>query len=1535
MEEHVVQKLSLLVCLVWGLQVAAQSDYLHFAGGDGPGKGKHVVLLAGDEEYRSEEAMPLMAQILNKQGFECTVLFSMNGEIVDPNAGGSLSNPAALDAADAIIMALRFRHWDDAAMQKFDDALNRGVPIVALRTSTHAFNGLKGKWAKYNFNAKGEWDRGFGRQVLGETWVNHHGRHKVEGCRGIVEKGAAGNPLLTGVGEIFGDTDVYGAHPPADVKILLRGQVTKTLDPKSAAVDGKKNDPMMPIAWTRTWQKNRIFTTTMGSSSDLADPDLRRLIANATFWALSLEIPKDIDVSAPGYKPSPYSFNGFRKNQKPSDFLLADLPQPSTAAAITPKPAPTAAPGQLTLKQGSRVCLVGNGLASRMVHFGHFETALHLQNPDKQLVIRNMGDEGNTPSFRPHSGRGDQLGFPGADKFYHPYADGNTANGVGHLETDEQWLKMLKPDIILAFFGFNEAFLGAANLANYRAELDAFLKHTLNTSYNGANPPQLALVSPIAFEDRSADMDLPNGKRENRRLAAYTAAMQEVAGENGVLFVDVFNPSLEWYRNNDKPLTADGALMNSDGYKTLSWYLVDQIFGLNPAHAAANQTKVHAAVTEKNWFWTNDFKVPNGVHVFGRRYKPYGPQNYPDEIKKIREMTAIRDQAIWAALKGKTIDIAALDAKTHQLPAVPTNYTPQNSKAGPLEFLKGDEALSKLVVPEGYKVEQFATEQEFPDLANPVQIAFDNKGRLWIATMPSYPHYRPGDPMPDDKLIILEDTDGDGKADKQTTWADKLHLPMGFEFAPEGVYVSQGVNLVLLSDSDGDDKADSKEIIFSGFDDHDTHHAISAYCADPSGAIFMCEGVFLRTNVETPYGTVRGTDGGFYRFSPQKRHLERHSQLSIPNPWGVAFDGWGQHFFLHTSGTRVEWMLPSSVKPRYGVKNPNSQDLISNNKVRPTSGIEFLHSRHFPDEVQGDMMLCNSIGFLGIKQHKVSEDGTGYKTEYRQDLIVSQGDGNFRPVDLEIAPDGSLYVVDWHNPLIGHMQHNARDPHRDHSHGRIYRITYPSRPLVKPAQVAGAPIPVLLDNLKLPEYRTRYRSRRELRARNVDEVLAALKPWVASLDKTDARYDHHLLEALWVTWGLNKIDPALVEQCLASGDHRARAAAVRVLRYADKQVPKRIALLKKAAADPHGRVHMEVLTAASWAGKNAGLDILEIVANSQGGDKAEELPSSPEAKVAYKGRQIIISDPKIAKADITRIELALPQGGTINLSELQVFSGDKNLANTANYSMSSTYGTGQYPGKLLADGNKDNFAHTAEGDKKPWIKADFPIPVNIDQLVIHNREGFESRFDGGTVTFFAGDKRVAGMKLKIKGSSAPAGGGDKRVSDPWLSKPYANALAHLKGETVIEEPEATYSTTLKGADKKTFEHGSEIYMKEGHCGTCHQLDGKGLPAAGFPPLDGAKWVTQDLDRLIKLTLNGLHGPIEVKGKQYPGLVPMTPFGGILNDADIAAVLTFVRNSFGNKASVVKPADVARVRAATASKVGFYNPAELLEQHPHK
>jgi mono/diheme cytochrome c family protein/glucose/arabinose dehydrogenase len=1024
----------------------------------------------------------------------------------------------------------------------------------------------------------------------------------------------------------------------------------------------------------------------------------------------------------------------------------------------------------LALEEGDTVVLVGNGLASRMQLFGHFETEVQRRHGGKKIVFRNLADEGDTPAFRPHSARPNPFAFPGGERFYRisdtKERNGGEHRGNGFFPEPDGWLARLGADAVVAFFGSNESFAGGAGLEAFTEELAAFVQHTLAQRYNGISAPQLALVSPVAFEDLSAALGTPDGQVENADLALYTAAIEKVAAEHGVLFVNLFNPTSAWYGESEVPLTRDGFQLDEAGFRKLAPFLAEALFGR--LAASGDEPYVLAAVREKNWVWDHYYKIPNGVHVYGRRYEPFGPQNYPDELEKLDEMVAARDQAVWAALAGEPFDLAAADAATHRLPDVPTNYSTDDAKVGPRSYKYGDEAAATMKVADGFEIGLFASEREFPHLANPVQLSFDNRGRLWVAVMPGYPHYRPGDPKPDDKLLILEDTDRDGRADRETVFADGLHLPLGFEFAPEGVYVSQAPHLVLLKDTDSDDRADVREVVLSGFDDHDTHHAISAFCADPSGAVMMAEGTFLHSNIETPYGPVRSSNGGFFRFDPRRAHLERTARQPIPNPWGIAFDDWGQDFYAETSSPDVHWMLPGTVWTPYGEFAPMSPNLIEEaHRVRPTSGLEFVSSRHFPVEMQGDLLICNAIGFLGMKQHAVEEDETGYRTRHRQDLVVSS-DGNFRPVDMEFAPDGSLYLVDWHNVLIGHMQHNARDPLRDHAHGRVYRITYPSRPPVEPAAVAGAPVAELLENLTLPEYRTRYRTRRELRGRGSDEVLAAVREWVRGMDAAGKPDEHHLLEALWVTWGFDRADEGLLLRLLAAADHRVRSAAVRVLRYNGHRVAGQADLLLAAARDPHGRVRMEAVAAASWLGPEKGLPVIE------------------------------------------------------------------------------------------------------EAGRQPM--------------------------------------------------------------DDWIQPVYDAALAFLSGRKVEVEPAAPIETALTGRDRELFLKGAEVYAREGHCITCHQADGRGLPAAQFPPIAGTRWVNGNEERLIRLTLHGLLGPIEVEGQSYPGLVPMTPFRG-LGDEEIAAVLTYVRNSFGNEAPPVTPEAVRKVREATAGQAGFCQPGELMEMFP--
>ncbi|MBW3596156.1 MAG: ThuA domain-containing protein [Planctomycetes bacterium] len=317
--------------------LAADQPWVVYEGSEGPGKGKHIVLVSGDEEYRSEEALPQLGKILAvRHGFTCTVLFAVDPESgeIDPNRNDNIPGLEALKTADLMIIATRFRNLPPEQMRHLVEYFESGRPIIGMRTATHAFNIPAGEeYSKYSWQSK-EWDGGFGRQVLGETWISHHGRHGQQSTRGLIAEGMEDHPILRGIddGDIWGPTDVYGVRLPlpGDSQPLVMGQVLDGMTPDSEPVEGKQNDPMMPVAWTKTYksesgQTARVFTTTMGSSTDLESEGVRRLLVNAAYWALGLEekIPKKTSVEIVGeYDPSPFKFNGFKTGVKPQDHAL-------------------------------------------------------------------------------------------------------------------------------------------------------------------------------------------------------------------------------------------------------------------------------------------------------------------------------------------------------------------------------------------------------------------------------------------------------------------------------------------------------------------------------------------------------------------------------------------------------------------------------------------------------------------------------------------------------------------------------------------------------------------------------------------------------------------------------------------------------------------------------------------------------------------------------------------------------------------------------------------------------------------------------------------------------------------------------------------------------------------------------------------------------------------------------------------------------------------------------------------------------------
>lgn len=324
------------MAVVWGfggVDSARADRWVSYEGQEGPGKGKLIVLISGDEEYRSEEALPQLGKILaTHHGFDCRVLFAIDPSdgTINPNISDNIPGLNALEKADLLILFTRFRNLPDDQMKYIADYVDSGRPIIGMRTATHAFKNTEGTYAKYGWQNK-DWEGGFGRQILGETWISHHGKHGKESTRGIIADSAKDHPIVRGIkdGDIWGPTDVYGVRLPlpGDSQPVVLGQVLKGMNSTDEPLEGEKNDPMMPIAWTKTYttssgNKGRVFTTTMGASQDLQSEGLRRLLVNATYWALGLEsqIPDKSVVDFVGeYNPSPYKFGGFKPGVKPED----------------------------------------------------------------------------------------------------------------------------------------------------------------------------------------------------------------------------------------------------------------------------------------------------------------------------------------------------------------------------------------------------------------------------------------------------------------------------------------------------------------------------------------------------------------------------------------------------------------------------------------------------------------------------------------------------------------------------------------------------------------------------------------------------------------------------------------------------------------------------------------------------------------------------------------------------------------------------------------------------------------------------------------------------------------------------------------------------------------------------------------------------------------------------------------------------------------------------------------------------------------
>ncbi len=586
----------LLACLLCSLLVvtaaAAQTQPLVYQGDSGPGVGKHIVFLAGDHEYRGEQTCPMLARILAKHfGFKCTVLFSLDkktGEIVPGSS--YMPGTEALNDADLAVFFLRFQNFPADQMQPIVDYLDRAGPVVGLRTSTHAFQIPKDStFAKYDHRFPGaDYQKGFGRQVLGETWVSHYGRNHVMSTRLDIVEAQKDHPILRGVKHPWVQSGGYWTDPMPDSTVLAMTQPLESMEKTSPPAADKQP---CPNSWTRMYsgkdgKQGRVFTSTSGASEDILDDDYRRMLVNACFWAVGMEdaIEPDNDVSFVGkYNPSTFQMNaGYFVGVKPNDLagwetpIMPDRPlkgrsakkkpaaktsattakdprpakktatkktpdAPSsvkaTAVKLAPKPKSDAA---LDIELGDHLSIIGNGLGESLQHHNYFETLLHQNFSDKQLTVRNLCFPGDTVDLRLRS-----LDFGEPDVH------------LAHSKTDA----------VLYFFGSNESFLGDAGREAFYDALTKDVEHTKQQDYSESGTgTKVVLVSPIAFE-KTGDPNLPAGDAENERLKAYTDTIKQVANEQGVGFVDLFTPTKQLFDESPERLTQNGFTLNDAGYR--------------------------------------------------------------------------------------------------------------------------------------------------------------------------------------------------------------------------------------------------------------------------------------------------------------------------------------------------------------------------------------------------------------------------------------------------------------------------------------------------------------------------------------------------------------------------------------------------------------------------------------------------------------------------------------------------------------------------------------------------------------------------------------------------------------------------------------------------------------------------------------------------------------------------------------------------------------------------------------------------------
>jgi putative heme-binding domain-containing protein len=774
------------------------------------------------------------------------------------------------------------------------------------------------------------------------------------------------------------------------------------------------------------------------------------------------------------------------------------------------------------LQEGDRVAFLGDAFLEREQYEGWIELAVTTRFADRSVTFRNLGWSGDLPNGASRCG----LSLLQA---------GNEPPEEGWRQLQNQ-LKTYQPNVLVTGYGMAASLPGGPTPEEFRRDFERLLDEAkgMRVLVLGA-PPRIAM--PGDEEDQVG--------AHRARLAGIDAVLKEVAEKRGLRYVSL-QPLAD-----ESGISDNGIHLNSAGYRAVA-RLLEKSLGWpagkwDEGDAAA---ALRRAVLRKNEWFFHRSRPANMAYIFGFRKAEQGRN--AGEILAFEKLVADEEGRI-AAMRGLSRVLPEPELRTASEVAA---KTPQPQP--------------QFTVAEGFEVTLWA---ENPLLFKPTQMNFDERGRLWVASSETYPQVEVGQTA-DDKVLVLEDRDGDGRAETSIAFATGLLMPTGLLPADGGCYVAQSTDLLHFRDTDGDGKADVKRRVLSGFGTEDTHHNLHTLRRAPDGKIWMNQSIYTRTDTETPHGVMRLKSGGIMRFDPRANRVETEF-FGWCNPWGHQFDRYGQSFVTDGAGSSgINWGLPGAMYFTYAGGDRLLAG-ISPGSYPKFCGLEIIESPTFPADWQGNMITCDFRAHRVVR-FTVTESGAGYAAQETGNLLRTDS-VHFRPIDVKVGPDGALYIADWANPIINHGEVDFRDPRRDREHGRIWRVQWKGGATAKPRDLAAAGDAELMEMLVADDRYARDQALAVLagRARS-EEYLAAAKAWMDA-----ATGGRRLLAALWLGESLGLRRAELLEKAFSDPEGPVRAAAVRIGRdwLAGEHRERVAALMVKAVADEHPRVRLEAVRA--------------------------------------------------------------------------------------------------------------------------------------------------------------------------------------------------------------------------------------------------------------------------------------------------------------------------------------------------------------------